>query len=122
VTSEPGWLHAAHLQFNKTAANNDHLSWYVLERERASRDDNLLFICFDGTVGEWCNLEPGGDDLNGTLRFCGLAALVELRQIVSGGTEGPIHSKGGVSLDVVDLVLLEENLDALSEILRSEEG
>jgi len=48
-----------------------------------------------------------------------LAALVELRRMVFDDTK---ESKGGGSLGVVNLVLLEEKPDALSEIIRSEEG
>jgi hypothetical protein len=50
--------HAARLQSNNTTTDNDHLSWYLLGRKRASRANNLLFVHLDGTTGEWCNLGP----------------------------------------------------------------
>ena len=62
-----------------TTTDNDYLSWYVLERERASRAENIFFIYSDGAGGEWHKLGPSGDDdiLHSQAR---LAALVELYQ------------------------------------------
>jgi hypothetical protein len=76
------------------------LSWYLLERKRASRANNLFFVYFDGTTGELCNLGPSSDD--DILRFHGgLAALIKPH-------ENRIRRyNGGSSFDIVDLVLFE---------------
>lgn len=67
---------------------------------------------YDGTIREWRNLGPGGND--GILHFHGeLPTLIELY-----GKCVQRH-KGGCSFDVVDLVLLEEKLGALCETFHS---
>jgi hypothetical protein len=71
----------------------------------ASRSNKLLSVYFDGT-GEWCNPGPGSDD-NILRVHTGLAALVELHR------NRVRRHKGGSPFDIVDLVLLEEMLDAL---------
>ena len=66
----------------------------------------MLFVYFDGTAVEWCNLRPGSDD--DILRFHGgLATLVKLRG------NRVWRRKGRCSLDIVDVDLLEEELNAL---------
>ena len=98
----------AKLKANDTTADDDHLLRDLLQRERARRAHDLLLVDLNAAAGEGRDLGAGRDDDVLAIDF-GLAAVVELNGELRGRDE-----RGG-TLDVVYLVLLEENLDALRE-------
>mmetsp|Transcript_31043 Transcript_31043/g.99107 ORF Transcript_31043/g.99107 Transcript_31043/m.99107 type:complete len:511 (-) Transcript_31043:619-2151(-) len=98
--------HAAHLQPDDAAADHDHGLGHGLEGEGARGGHDLLLI--DRHAGEGRHLGPRGQ--HDVLRLDGLGGAVLL---------GDLHLPGAVelapTLDVGDLVFLEEPLDALGE-------
>ena len=97
---------ASHLEANDTSANDNHLLRDLLELESAGGADDLSLVNLD--TGEGSDLGASGDDDVLGLDL-GLAALVK------GDLDGSGADKAALTLEVVDLVLLEEALDTLGE-------
>lgn len=98
----------AHLEADDAAADDGHPFWDLFEIECAGAADDALLVDGDGAAGEGSDVGAGCDDDVFTLDLC-FAAVVELYGERCGGEEGRC------ALDVVDLVFLEEALDALCE-------
>jgi hypothetical protein len=95
-----------HLETNDTTANNDHLLGHLLERNRASAGDDLLLV--NSQTGERCSLRTSGNE-DVLSADGGLATLDE----VDRNSVFVLESAG--SLDVLDVVLLEQELDTLCQ-------
>lgn len=96
----------AHLETDDTSTNDDHLLGDLLQLEGTGGADNLLLVDLD--TGEGSDLGTGGNDDVLGLNL-GLAAVIE-SDLDSGGA-----AEATGTLEVVDLVLLEETLDTLCE-------
>lgn len=96
----------AHLETDNTGTDDNHLLGDLLELKSAGGADNLLLVDLD--AGEGSDLGTSSDDDVLGLDL-GLAAVVE-SDLDSGGA-----AEATGTLDIVDLVLLEETLDTLGE-------
>lgn len=96
----------SHLESDNSSSNNDELLGDLLEVKDTGGGNNLLLVNLHS--GERGNLGSGGDDdvLGRDLRV----ATVEESDVNLGG-----RGEGSLSLDVVDLVLLEEIFDTTGE-------
>jgi len=95
-----------HLQANDTTANDGHFRWHLLEVDGAgARDDFLLVDCQAGKRG---SLRAGGN--NDVLSAD--SGLTAIDQVDSNSV---LVLERSSTLDVFDIVLLEEELDALGQ-------
>ena len=97
---------AYHLETDDTATNDDHLLGNLLKRNGTSGGDDLLLI--NGQTGEGCGLGTSGNE-NVLGADGGLAALDEVN------SNGVLVLERASTLDVLDVVLLEEELDTLGQ-------
>jgi hypothetical protein len=95
-----------HLQTDDTATDDDHLLGNLRESKGTSAGDDALLI--DVQAGEGRGLGTGGDD--DVLSAEGLLTTLEEVDLDGVGID-----KGTGTLDVVDTVLLEEELDTLGK-------
>lgn len=95
-----------HLETDDATADDDHLFRDLLKVKRASGADDLLLVDLDAR--ERSDFGAGGDDDVLAFNLC-VTALVE-RNVDRGG-----GCKGGGTLVVVDLVLLEQTFDTLGK-------
>lgn len=100
--------HASQLETDDTTTDDDHLLRDLLQVQGAGRAHDLLLVNLDRTPGEGSDLRSGRNDDVLALDF-GLSALVELNADARGRNEGC------GTLDVVDFVLLEQDLDTLRQ-------
>ena len=102
-----GYARAAyHLETNDTATNDDHLLGNLLESDSTSGGDDALLV--DGQAGEGCGLGASGDEDV-------LSADLSLAALDKVDSDGVLVLECAGTLDVLDVVLLEEELDALGE-------
>lgn len=95
-----------HLKTNNTTTDDSHLLGHFLEVDGASAGNDLLLV--DRQAGEWCSLRASGDE-NVLATDSGLATLDKV------DCDGVFVLEGASSLDVLDIVLLEEELNALGQ-------
>lgn len=95
-----------HLKTNDTASDNSHFCWDFLEVNGAGAGDDLLLI--DGQAREGCSLGAGGNE-DILAADSGLAAFDEVH------SNGVLVLESTASFDVLDVVLLEQELDALGQ-------
>lgn len=95
-----------HLETNDTTADDSHLLGHLLKRNGTSACDDLLLI--DGQAGEWRSLRTRSNEhvlrANG-----GLATFSKV------DCNGVLILESTSALDVLDVVLLEEEFDALGQ-------
>ena len=97
---------AHHFETNDAATNDNHLLGDLLERNRAGTCDDPLLV--NGQAGERCRFGTSRDE--DVLRLHGgLTAVNE----VDG--DGVLILEGAGALDVLNVVLLEQELDALGQ-------
>lgn len=97
-----------HLQTNDTTTDNDHLLGNLLQGKSASAGDDALLI--DVQAGEGGSLGTGGNQ--NVLAADGLLTTIKQVDLDSVGI-----NEGTGTLDVVDTVLLQQELDTLGETL-----
>lgn len=100
--------HGTHLQTNDTTTNDNHLLGHLLEGEGSGAGDDTLLVELE--AGEGGGLATGGDE-DVLAADAGLATLVEI------DVDGVLIGKGTSSLDILDAVLLEQELDTLGETI-----
>ena len=99
--------HRAHLEADDAGADDDHLLGHGGQRERAGRRDDALLV--NGHAGNAHDLGAGGDQ--NVLAPDGL-----LRAVVAVDLDLVGRRKLAPALDIVDLVLLEQALDAARQL------
>lgn len=97
-----------HLQTNDTTTNDDHLLGDLLEGQGSSAGDDALLVELE--TGEGGGLATGSNK-DVLAPDAGLASLVEV------DLDSVLVGEGAGSLDVLDTVLLEEELDTLGEAI-----
>jgi hypothetical protein len=100
------WGDAYHFQTNDTTANDNHLLGDLLERNGTGAGNDPLLV--DGQTGEGRGLGTGGDENV-------LGADRRLATLGKVDGNGVLVLEGAGALDVLDVVLLEEELDALGQ-------
>lgn len=98
--------HGGHLKTDDTTANDGHLLRNFLQGDSASARDDLLLI--DGQSGEGRSLGSSGDE-DVLSADSGLAAFNEVDR------NGVLVLESASSLDVLDVVLLEQELNTLCQ-------
>ena len=93
-----------HLESNNTTTNDSHLLGDFLERNGTSASDNLLLI--NGQTRERCSLRTGGNE-NVLATDSGFSALCKV------DSNGVLVLERTSTLDVLDVVLLEKELNSL---------
>ena len=100
IRAQPG-IDAAHLQPDHARADHHHGFRDLAQRQRAGRGDHGLFIHRHLGPGDRGRLGPAGDD--------------DVFRLVGGVTDRDLARRGDAApaLEPVDLVLLEQEFDAL---------
>lgn len=101
-------MQAYHLQTDDTTTDDNHLLGDLLKLKSTSAGGNSLFV--DVQAGERSRLTAGGNE--DVLSAQGL-----LTTLVEVDLDGVGVGEGTVSLDVVDVVLFQEELDTLGQTI-----
>ena len=98
--------HRAHLKADDASTDNDERLGNLVQRQSASAGDNTLLVDFQ--AGKGCCLA--------TCRNQNILALdAGLATVVQGNLDLVLISKGASTLDVLNTILLQEELDALGQ-------